>query len=1237
MNFNHKHNSGFLRGAVAILAIALAAALLPGGGEKAAAGTCTRTGPGTWDCRGLQNDSADSPITVFANSGETLSVGTSTGTFGVATDTRDNVNPLTVHARTGSLGGAVNFRLVRIPPSNPSMPDSRTRSSIYNTRSTGNAVKVINDSDHDLAFNLEHLDSEPTGDLFAACKSAAVLIGNGAGDVILSVDGTAGISGRLVHGGCSGDNAITATHGGAGDLDITIAGIVADNGGGISANHQGAGSVVINSRNVNSSRSGISVNHQGSGSVIINSGSVNVTDAHNGIAVETSSTTDSVTINATDLIFTRGRGIDAEHRGTGAVVINSNAVQAEGIGINLETSSTVSGVTINAIGRIGGTRAINAVHQGTGSVVINSGGGTSTSETGINVETSSASADALTITTTGDILSNTRAINATHSGTGDLTVNATGLIRGSYGISANHQGSGSVVINSRNINAVNRGIDVETSSTAAAVTVNATGDIFATDRNFNTRGINIGHSGTGAVVVHSSGAVNSGGRGISVETSPAVAGGVTVNATGDIFSESRGINISHQGAGAVVINSGNINAESNGINVENSSATAAVTINAIGDILTRSRGISVSHEGSGAVVINSGNINVTDDDASDTGINVVTTAATGAVTINATGDITTERRAINATHRGGGDFVVNIPSGVSVTSNASAGILIVKNVNDGGSIIVDVEGSVVSNASSPVAINITNTGPSGGSSSNHVVRLRPGFSIEGEIQTAGSREDSTLELADATSPSAEIGRVNFNELGFPSTDIVRKTGSSTWEVTGAMTQRLDSFSIEGGTLALTGDAAFNAQEFYLNSAATMLLTESANVALGANFVGNGGRLILSANFEGNTPNASRLSISHAVTGITPIDLQISGAPNAADLMTLTTTPLISASGADEDNFQIREAAAGIYTYTLNYIEAEDAWRLVQAGLSSASGVIESYAATLAKLSSLSSMRQRLEGRVRAEEAGEKEETGIWGRIEGSLAEFEPGVSTTGSTYEIQDARIRFGADVPLEDTGLTFGGNIWFGLATTDISPANGKIETNGYAAAITAAFERNDFYADGQFQYALFSGDLSAPGLAASGSDATALSASAEVGYGVPVGGVNITPQAQVVWVSADFDDINIGGQTASLEDGGALTGRVGVFVDRELKGSESEYGGNAGEGSVYAGLNLLVPLDGETAARVGGENLTSELEEIAGDFSVGGSYSWGGKHSIFGEAAVSLGSEVMEYRANVGLSLGF
>ncbi|MCY4043105.1 MAG: hypothetical protein OXF45_04785, partial [Candidatus Dadabacteria bacterium] len=265
MNFNHKHNSGFLRGAVAILAIALAAALLPGGGEKAAAGTCERTGPGTWDCRGLQNDSADSPITVFANSGETLSVGTSTGTFGVATDTRDNVNPLTVHARTGSLGGAVNFRLVRIPPSNPSMPDSRTRSSIYNTRSTGNAVKVINDSDHDLAFNLEHSDSEPTGDLFAACKSAAVLIGNGAGDVILSVDGTAGISGRLVHGGCSGDNAITATHGGAGDLDITIAGIVADNGGGISANHQGAGSVVINSRNVNSGGHGISVNHQGSG------------------------------------------------------------------------------------------------------------------------------------------------------------------------------------------------------------------------------------------------------------------------------------------------------------------------------------------------------------------------------------------------------------------------------------------------------------------------------------------------------------------------------------------------------------------------------------------------------------------------------------------------------------------------------------------------------------------------------------------------------------------------------------------------------------------------------------------------------------------------------------------------------------------------------------------------------------------------------------------------------------
>ena len=113
-------------------------------------------------------------------------------------------------------------------------------------------------------------------------------------------------------------------------------------------------------------------------------------------------------------------------------------------------------------------------------------------------------------------------------------------------------------------------------------------------------------------------------------------------------------------------------------------------------------------------------------------------------------------------------------------------------------------------------------------------------------------------------------------------------------------------------------------------------------------------------------------------------------------------------------------------------------------------------------------------------------------------------------------------------------------------------------------------------------------------------------------------------------------GGQTASLGDGAALTGRVGVFADKEFKGSEGEYG-DAGKGNVYAGLNLLVPLDGETAARVGAETLTSELEAVAGELNVGGSYAWGEKRGVFGEAAVSLGSEVTEYRANVGLRFGF
>ena len=758
--------------------------------------------------------------------------------------------------------------------------------------------------------------------------------------------------------------------------------------------------------------------------------------------------------------------------------------------------------------------------------------------------------------------------------------------------------------------------------------------------------------------------VNAADNGINIEGSSA-AGDMILNATGDITAGSRGINAAYQGTGSLVINSGNINAVDNGIDVSTTSQTNSVTINATGDIRSGSRAINAEHFGRGELSISlapnatitttgpwgidatantvghsgqpspvtggmnimamgsigsaaspvtggifafhhtRGDLNITAGNIYTTGraIDARTGADSSALNINIIGNImSTTAGGIVPDHQGAGDITINVAPGASVNAPATGQTAIFAG---GADAVVDIAGLVRGGQ------HAVRTGSSADSA---LVRLRPGANIIGAITAAG--DNAAFELAAATAPFANTPSFNLSQLdGF---DTIRKTGPGTWEITSG------------------SPSVANADTFSLDDGALFIDDEDGVVQINANFEGNGGRLVFSANFASGFANV--LTINGELSGTTPVDLRISGNPNERRIAVIS---VFGADAANAANHFIGSADSGFYAFELDCVMSGNCG-FVRNGFGEVGRVIESYAATLAQLSSLPSMQQRLEGRVWQDEKG----VGVWGRVEGSVASFEP-TSTAKSEYDIQDTRIRFGADYPFEEVkGLTLGGNVWFGLANTDIAPGDGEIETTGYSVAATATMEQGNFYADGQFQYALFSSDLTSSQLSVSGSDATAFSVSGEAGYRYPLSGVNVTPQAQVIWTTADFDDFRNtrGTETASLEDGAALTGRVGVFVDKELKalGSESEYGDSeAGKGNVYAGLNLLVPLDGETAVRVrrgsSNHNLTSELESIAGDLSVGGSYTWGKGRGVFGEAAVSLGSEIMEYRANVGLRFGF
>ena len=461
----------------------------------------------------------------------------------------------------------------------------------------------------------------------------------------------------------------------------------------------------------------------------------------------------------------------------------------------------------------------------------------------------------------------------------DLGIDATidGLVssRGDNGIIVSHGGTGAAAINvGAVVNAAEDGIYALTTAAADGITVNATGAITA-----GNRGINIDHQGTGAVVVYS-GSINATDNGIDVETTAISQSSVTINAMGDI-SGSSGIKAEHLGRGELSIflapnanimttGSWGIDAAANTIG-HTSNPPGGMNIMAMGDIGSSASpvrgGILADHDTRGDLNITVGGNIYTTGTSTGRGVDARTGTDASALNINVIGNITSGTGGIAVDHLGTGDATINIAPGASVNAPASMQTGIFAGASAGSDIVVDIAGMVRGDR---YAVS------TGSSADNVLVRLRPGANIIGDI-TAAAGPNAAFELAAATTPFANTPSFDLSQLsGF---DTIRKTGPNTWGITtgtvGAVSA--DTFSFDDGAL---------------------FLDEGLSV-ITANFEGNGGRLVMSANFAsgGVDPDSlSALTIIGDLSGTIPVDLRISGNPDAAARWTA-----ISVVGADGPN------------------------------------------------------------------------------------------------------------------------------------------------------------------------------------------------------------------------------------------------------------------------------------------------------------------------------------------------
>ncbi|MGU3401529.1 autotransporter outer membrane beta-barrel domain-containing protein [Brucellaceae bacterium D45D] len=312
---------------------------------------------------------------------------------------------------------------------------------------------------------------------------------------------------------------------------------------------------------------------------------------------------------------------------------------------------------------------------------------------------------------------------------------------------------------------------------------------------------------------------------------------------------------------------------------------------------------------------------------------------------------------------------------------------------------------------------------------------------------------------------------------------------------------------------------------------------------------------------------------------------------------------------------------------------------------------ESYAQSLLGLNGVSTLQQRVGNRLWAgngnrviaqgadpvgtpyaasEEAGVAiEGNGVWGRIEGAHNKIEPRFSTSSTDYDQNILKLQAGLDgLLLENEGGKLIGGVTVhyahGKTETQSVHGDGEIATDGYGFGGTLTwYGENGFYLDGQAQVTWYDSDLSstlANTTLADGNDGFGYALSVEGGKRIAIDQAwSLTPQAQLVYSSVDFDDFtDTFGSRISLDRGDSLQGRLGLTLDHE--NSWQNANGQLDRAHVYGIANLYYEFLEGTKVDVAGVSFASEQDRLWGGLGIGGSYNWNDdKYSIYGEGLVN------------------
>ena len=484
---------------------------------------------------------------------------------------------------------------------------------------TGSATGVI------------HANTAGSGNIAITLTGTATLQGSGTAIRATSTGSGSSINVRVTDVTASNARAtaimVTASNP---DIDIN-AGTVTGGNAAITAVSSSSVRISVSGAVSSSGNTAINAMTVASGNIIVaTSGTVTASNA-SGTAIMATGNGDSITVNANGGASAGGEAIVAINSSTGSVRVSTNgsvtssgntAIRATSSGeVDVDSSGSVvasdtSGTAIMATGNgatvsvraaaaSAGLGAIHAVNTSTGSVAVvttgvvtssgasairatssgnvtvNTSGNVTGNDIGIHANVASLTTANIRVSAGATVIGQTRAgIYVSNRARGSITVSANNATGQTDGVLAVHTGTGAIVVNTRGAitGTTEYGLNLKTNRNGTNVNV-TTGSSVSGAKG----GILVSHSGNGTVSVNAGGAVSSsaaGNHGILVDHTGT--GNISIVVSGAVTGGSGGVGVygkTRSGSTTIVLNSGAVISSAGGTAIRHGSGNSSITLN----------------------------------------------------------------------------------------------------------------------------------------------------------------------------------------------------------------------------------------------------------------------------------------------------------------------------------------------------------------------------------------------------------------------------------------------------------------------------------------------------------------------------------------------------------------------------------------------------------------------------------------------------------------------------------